>query len=433
MNIRPFVTLKWVFFVSRRFSSGVSRSRNGATSFLASLGIGFGVMALIVIVSVMNGFQLSYIDSILEISSYHIRASFTGEEDEARFTQYAESLSDIKVAVPFFEGQSLIATVNGNQSGALIRAVPPPITQTDGGFCKEAVLEDGSFDLRQKDSIVLGSSLARSLNVRVGDCVSLVAMSGAADVDLLREDRVFYVTGVFTCGYADINSSYAFVSIDAKTELFGANARAVYGIKLTDSNRDARVIARLQKAFPDAQFESWRSYNRSFFGALRVEKNMLMMLVFLIFVVVGINIYNGMRRMVYEKREEMCVLAALGGKKSAIQAVFLLQGLVTGFTGALGGVLGGLAVSVNVDALFMALSDVSYAFRYCAALIFSPATAGFIKQNMMYAVYAQIPARIVLGEVVAISLFGVLSSLVASIAASMRILRLPIAEVLRDE
>ena len=418
-------------FISNRFSKVDGKGRTAVTSTLSSLGICFGVMALTVVISVMNGFQMEFIDAIMEISSYHIRVSDVGNGQE--FESWCESNPMIVSAEPFYEAQGLMISTNGKESAALVRAVDAEVMERDAGFAREVHMVSGDFDLSDPDSIVLGNDLARTIGARVGGSVNIYALSGTTDVSLISQDRQFYVTGIFYSNYGDINSAYSFVSLEAGEKQFGSGARKIYGIKLKDSERDSIAISRISEAFPESSTQSWRSYNRTFFGALRIEKNMLMMLVFLIFVVVAINIYNGMRRMVYERREDISVLSALGGTRSQIQWVFIMKGFMTGLKGAVPGLMLGLLVTVNMEKVFLFLSKAQFWIQYFFMMIVNPVNADMVQENPMFSVYANIPARMVLSEIVAIFLFGILSSLVAAGIASRQILHLTVAEVLHDD
>ncbi len=428
--------LAWIFFVARRFANVDKSGRSSMTTRLASLGICFGVMTLIVVISVMNGFQMSFIDAIMEVSSYHVRVSNVPVEKTADFLEFCKNDERITSCTPFWEAQSLISGNDSKEAAALVRAVPENIFEIDAGFKREMNIVRGGFDLTSsggKYSIILGASLASQLGVRLGDTVNLFALSGGSDVELLSDKRIFTVTGIFHTGYADINSGYAFISLAAGKKYFGENERLLYGIKLSDSSRSGRVIQSLQTAFPESSEEGWESYNRSFFGALRVEKNMLMLLVFLIFVVVCINIFNGMRRIVYERRTEISILSALGGKNSMIQSIFIFRGFLTGLYGAVPGLILGLLIAVNMGSIFSALSAVIYNVQYFFTLLCMPDAAQYIHENPMYLLYAKLPARIVMHEVLVITVFGIVSSLAASWLASSSILQLKAAEVLHDE
>ena len=339
-------SLRWISFVSKRFASVDRKGRAAVTSFLATLGICVGVMTLIVVISVMNGFQMSFIDSIMEISSYHLRVSGIKREDAADFQIKCLDNPEIRSASPFMEAQSLMIGKNGRQSAALIRAIPSNLLETDEGFKREAKVWSGDFDLSEGESIVLGTELARKLGVRPGNTVELFALSGGNDVNLISSERVFKVTGIFRSGYSDINASYAFVNLEDGFKYFGKDSPLLYGIKLYDTNSDSKSALHLENQFEGINCESWKEFNRSFFGTLKIEKNMLFMLVLIIFVVVAVNIFNGMRRRVYERREEISVLMAFGGNKQAIQSIFIMQGFLTGVKGAVPGLILGLLLSV---------------------------------------------------------------------------------------
>lgn len=426
--------MNWIFFVSRRFAKVDRSGRSAVTGFLASLSICFGVMTLIVTVSVMNGFQMGFIDSIMEISSAHIRVTAPQDFDQQAFEQqcFRPELGVVAVE-PMYEAQSLLASSTGRQAASLIRAVSPDIIYTDAGFNREVKMISGEFDVSRPGYIVLGSQLARQLGLRVGSTVNMLALSGGSDVDLISDNRVFVVSGIFSCGYAEINNSYSFISLDAGQQFFGKDATKLFALKLADSEKDMQVIYQLEKALPGLQTESWRSYNRSFFGALKVEKNLLMMLVFMIFVVVGVNIFNGMRRMVFERRSEIAVLSALGGRKRQVQLIFILRGLLTGLGGAIPGLLLGMLLCVQMDVIFSLIAKMSYWIQYLFTMATNPAMAMFVRENTMYQVYASIPARMFPAEITFITIFGVFSALAASWVASRKVLAMTLSEVLHDE
>ncbi len=432
----------WVHFVSRRFSRVDRKGSSAITTRLASLGICFGVMTLITVISVMNGFQRSFIDAILEVSSYHIRISnldnIAGNnafenDGRAQLDLFLENEKTVVNFFPFYEAQSLVLGRNGNETAALIRALPPEIYGSDQGLKKELEILGGNFDLSSPDTIVIGSEMARKLGARLGSKINLYALSGGNDVDLFSSDRIFTVTGIFHTGYSEINAAYAFVSLESGKKYFGKNAALTYGVKISNPDSSARIAEKIKRNFPELEVQPWRDYNSSFFGALRVEKNMLMLLVFLIFVVVAINIFNGMRRMVYERKEEISVFSAFGAKPSKIQSIFVMQGFLTGVYGAVPGLALGLLLSVNMKNIFTALSKITYFLNLFFTMIFSPENADFVRENMMFRVYSNIPPRIFAGEVLLITVFGIFSSLLASLAASRSVLKLSVAEVMRDE
>jgi lipoprotein-releasing system permease protein len=419
----------WLFFVAGRFGSVDSRGRSALTSLLSSLGIAFGVMALIVILSVMNGFQMGYIESILEVSSFHVRLSGSRGDIEK-----IAALPGVRSVYEFGEAQTLMQGRYDQQQGVLLRSIPDDIMQRDGGFASCVKMESGAFSIDSPRTVVIGYELARMLAVKPGDRVSLVAVSGDSSTDLFPENADLTVTGLFKTGYYEIDSTFSFVSLGTGRALTGNPARIQAAVKLSDTSRDAPFIASLARDFPLVSAESWRAYNRAFFGALRVEKNMLLFLVVLIFVVVTVNIYNGMRRAVYERREEISVLAALGGEPSRIRYIFLANGLAIGLSGGILGLLAGLLVSVRINSVFVIAEDIVNGFNAFVSALFCLAPESvFTLFSPEYFYMDEVPVRILFPEVLFIFLFGVLSAAAASYFASRTITKMKSAEVLRYE
>lgn len=433
-----FNSLRWISVVSRRFARVDRKGRSAVTSVLATLGICFGVMTLTVVMSVMNGFQMSFIDSILEVSSYHLRVINVAPEQENALKAACETEKRIRVCVPFYEAQALMTGEKGGAVAVNVRAADESIYYKDEGFKKELRMISGSFDFSETDSIILGSTLARNLGVRTGDTVNLLVMSGGSDVDLFSSDRLFTVRGIFTTGYAEINSACAFTGTAAAEKYFGASAKKIWGIKIKNYDKDLGVVASLKKQLglsesSKTQIQSWRSFNKTFFGALRIEKNMLLLLVALIFVVVAINIYNGMRRLVFERRTEIAVLSALGARKGGIKSIFIMRGFIMGTVGALTGVVLGIIISLNTDVVFTLAAKLMYGIQYLITALTDRQNLQYVQINSSYNLYASIPARLFPGEVTAITLFGVFSPLIASWAASRNVLKLTVSEVLHNE
>jgi lipoprotein-releasing system permease protein len=429
MNIKK--NISWIYFVSKRFSAVDSKGKGGVTSILSALGICFGVLTLIVTMAVMNGFQSGFINSILEISSFHVRVNPENIESVEPLIAHLSSSPEVQSVVPFFEAQSLVTGKGGRQQGALLRFIPSSMLSLDTGFASEINLLSGSFDLSGK-KIVIGSALAKNLGVHLGDSVNLFALSGDGNVDLFSSDRVFEVSGIFYCDYNEINQTFAFMSLEEGYSIFGETQIPTIGVKLHNSQRDAFFINQI-KDLKEGSVDSWRNYNRSFFGALRMEKNVLLLLVCLVFVVVGVNIYNSMRRMVFERKEDISVLTALGGSKKSVQSIFIFKGFLIGIGGAIPGLLAGLVISLNMDVVFLIISKIAYWGQYVITLITSPGMIDYVTENSMFQFYARIPAKPFVGETVFITLFGIFSAVIAAYMASKKILKMQVAEVLRYE
>ena len=424
---------RWISAVSRRFARVDRKGRSAVTSTLATLGICFGVMTLTVVMSVMNGFQMSFIDAILEVSSYHLRAVEVPAEEENALLEACKADKHVLSCHPFDEAQALMTGEKGGALAVNVRAAGEEIYSEDQGFRRELKMLSGRFEFPQADSIVLGSTLARNLGVRIGSTVNLLVMSGGSDVELFSFFFLFFVTGIFTTGYSEINSGYAFVGTEAAEKYFGSSAKKIWGIKLKSYDDDLRAVTSLKKKLPALNIMSWRSFNRTFFGALRIEKNMLLLLVALIFVVVAINIYNGMRRLVFERRTEIAVLSALGAKKRGIKSIFIMRGFIMGTVGALAGVALGILISLNTDLVFTAAAKLMYGIQYLITALTDRQNLQYVQVNSSYTLYASIPARVFPGEVTAITLFGIFSPLIASWAASRNVLKMTVSEVLHNE
>ena len=423
---------KWIYFVSRRISKVDRSGRTAVTSNLASVGVCFGVMGLIVVMSVMNGFQRSFIDSIMEISSYHLRAgNLESQSQIEEFSDYCKKSKAVECAYPFCESQSLITGPRGNYTASMIREIDYEASLDDKNFIKELKLYSGRYDLSQENFIVVGSGLATALRLKVGSEVTLFSLSTSTDEGLLSNSKEYIVKGIFHCGYSDINSSYAFIPLSNEKKQNPSSL--VFGVKLKNSSSDSYFASQVKNTFSNISCLSWREYNRSFFGALRMEKNVLFLLVFLIFVVVFINIYNGMKKLIYERREDIATLSALGGTKKEINFLFSFQGFMTGFKGSLPGLILSIIICRNMKSIFIFLSKAQYFIQYALYSIFSPDNVFYLSENPMYEVYASIPARMDLKEVVFIFLFGIFSAFFAAFLASRDVLKLTISEVLRNE
>ncbi|MDE7290529.1 MAG: ABC transporter permease [Treponemataceae bacterium] len=430
---------RWIYFVAKRFSLVDLKGAEAFTSKLSTLGICFGVMTLIIVISVMNGFQREFIDAIMEISSYNVRAENLGAKEREVFEKFAVDENGIECTVAFTESESLLVSADGRQSAALVRAIETDVMEKDSGFAREAKIVRGAFDLRSAAfsesgealaPCVLGITLARSLDVRVGEEVNFYATdSGDSLLEAFSRPQKFFVAGIFRTGYSDINSSYAFVALPSQTENV---ENLIYGIKTKNSASESALAKKIRLEFPDAKISLWKEYNRSFFGALRIEKNMLMLLVVLIFVVVAINIFNSMRRIVFERRFEISTMSALGAKISSVKNIFVMRGFLIGLRGAIAGLVLGLFFCVNIKSVFTIMSSALFYTQYFFVLIFSPQNAAALSENPMFAVYANIPARMYAHEIIFITLFGIFSAAFSAWAASREILNTSISEVLNE-
>jgi lipoprotein-releasing system permease protein len=443
-------TVKWIGFVAARY---VSRSRrNSPSPLLAILGIATGVLALIVILAVMNGFQLGFIESILEISSYHLRLESFAPENLAALRDRIQAVPEISAAVPFREFQGLIRMGRGDQQAALIRGLPPGALQLDAAMGNKLEFESGSFDISGDHSILLGSELARHLSVRRGDEVSLFsiadlfsaapASSGPEEGETGALMDTFTVSGIFRTGFYEYDLSWGFINIETAEKISGSDL--ILGIKVKNRWQDRHILALIPKLLQgmpgteNIKLSSWRDYNRAFFGALRTEKLFMFLLVGLIFIVVGLNIFQAQRRSVLERREEIGLLRAVGAVSAAVRLIFVWDGAIIGFAGTAAGLCLGLLIASRISGFFTLLEGLVNFFIGIANLFSGLFGSGGAAGNFSFfspAVFyiKEIPSRIIPREVFLICMFGFLSALLAAWFASGKAARTGPAEVLRDE
>ncbi|MDR2631101.1 MAG: ABC transporter permease [Spirochaetaceae bacterium] len=434
-------SFQWIGFVAARYISKKRKEKSNSSMILSALGIFIGVLALTVILAVMNGFQLGFIESILEISSFHIRLE-SFPVGETNRLMGAAAIPGITVILPFLELTGIIRGNWGGQQVAAVRGLPPDALERDAGMARKIDLVRGSFDITGSDSILLGIELARRLDVDVGDELSLLSVSGIFPEDASPEDSVFTVEGIFRTEFYEYDLGWAFINLDKAVALAGKDTLSL-GIKLKNRWQDQRISGRLRELpeIKDAGYtiKSWRDYNRAFFGALRTEKLLMFVLVGLIFIVVGLNIFQAQRKAVLERREEIGLLRAVGGSDRAVRLIFVWDGFFIGLTGAGLGTLLGLLLAGNIGIFFTVLETVVNGvirlFNGIASLFGSgiPGDEGFAFFSPKIFYIKEIPSRIIPQEVLLIFMFGFLSAVLAAWFASRKISLTRPAEVLRYE
>ena len=429
----------WIWFVASRY---IFKGR-GSSPVLSILGIAVGVLALIVIIAVMNGFQLGFIESILEISSYHLRLESVPENNIAEAQELILSAPGIRAAVPFKEFQALARGRRSGQQAVMVRGLPENTLEIDSAMENRLDFEAGYFDISRSGSVLLGSELARRLGLGLGDEVYMFSISGI----LSAEDEGggienFIITGIFRTGYYEYDCTWAFINIKDDNSLL-ADSSAKIGIKIANRFHDKQSLEHVKKKLSTAPyyekiiFSSWRDYNRSFFGALRTEKLFMFILVGLIFIVVGLNIFQSQRRSVLQRREEIGLLRAIGGSETAVRLVFICDGAMIGFTGASAGLVLGLIIASNIPQFFLLIETIVNAFIYVINIPGSFFNAGMTGDFSVFspAIFYidEIPSRILPQEIIIIFMFGFLSALAAAWFASRKAARIQPAEVLRYE
>ncbi len=434
--------------LARRYFHGRRQGAGNAATTFSILGIAVGVMTLTVILAVMNGFQLGFIESIVEISSYHLQVQpgrkAAAEALSPRIIGDLRAVRGVTAVVPFVQRQALIEGVFQRPRVCLLRAVPPDLFDLDPVQAGMLAPVSGAFDLAGRGGppgIVLGAELAAALGARVGEAVTLVSYAaGPGGRPVARRDS-FELTGTFRTGYYDFDSGLAFISLHAADALYGGGLSLprTWGIKIANRFDDAGPLRAISTLLQGSGYtaESWRVYNRSFFDALAVEKMMMMLLVGLIFIVVGFNVFHSLRRSVHERMEEIAVLKAVGVPPRRIQSTFILQGLFIGVTGAAAGLAAGLLLAMNVNEVFTGVERAVNALVFAVrtlALSMSPAGGEGFEIFSPTAFYlTRVPSHVFLREAFLVSFFAVSSCVAAAAAASRAVLRFRPAEVLRYE
>ena len=425
--MRPF----WIFYVARRFLSAKRQSGRAAPSVLSIVGIATGVVALTVVLSVMNGFQIGFIEDILEINSFHVRLAPSRVLTDSEL-QTIRQLEEVRSVLPFFDVQALLGAAYGGNEPCQIRVISETAQHLDPELFAHLNIIDGEFDPERTNSILLGAELAGQIGVVAGMPVSVFSLAGKSFSSLFPEQIEFIVSGIFRSGYYDFDSGMAFVSQSAAGEILGPGQNQLYGIKLHDRYRDKYTSGKISGLLQLEKDEItiWRDYNRAFFNALRIEKLAMTILLSLIFVVTGFNIYHSLKRSVYEKREEIAVLRSIGAKPSAVVGIFLVDGVLIGATGGGIGLLVGLLVASRINEVFrIAESFINGVMNFGRSVtdgyveIFSPA----------YFYLSEVPIRILFGEVLAIFLFAVISAAGASFFASRKVGEIQPVQVFRYE
>lgn len=396
-----------VAFLAFRYLRSRRRHRGVGAPLLSLIGLAVGVLALNAVLAVMNGFQLTFIESLLELSSSHLRwtppEGVSAVEAETRL----RAVPGVRAVVPTTEGQTLVASAWGGRRGAVLRGFPADALERDPGFALHLGLLEGAR-MPGPGQVLLGSELARALGVLAGDQVELTALTGPS-FSLLKPRLIpMTVQGVFSTGYYEIDAGWVLASLEDTRASFSGPSDFFYALKLEDGNTDQSQAAALARLLdrPPNEFTTWRDYNSAFFGALRTEKAVMMVLVGLIFFVVGVNIYFSQKRAVAEHREDLALWSAVGVRPRRLRLVFALEGLSVGAAAAAAGTILGLAAAWGFGSLDLLSSEAFYL----------PA----------------LPARVLVHEVVLIALACMASSTAAAWLASGGVTRIPVAEVLKS-
>lgn len=400
-----------------------AKRRNHFISFISLIsmcGIGLGVAALIVVLSVMNGFQQELRSRILGVAS-HVQLS--GADGElANWQQVAQQASghpDVMAAAPFISAQGLLS-YDQVVRGSVVRGVLPEQEDKVADFNQHmrggsmSVLRPGEF------GIVLGAELAQALQVFVGDKVTLIAPQGlVTPAAVLPRLKQFEVVGIFQVGMYEYDSGMALIHLQDAQALYRMEDR-VSGVRLKIADlfqapRVARELTRLVEA--DVFISDWTRSHANFFRAVAIEKTMMFVILSLIVAVAAFNIVSTLVMAVTDKESDIAILRTLGAAPRSIMTVFIIQGALIGFAGLLGGVALGLALANNLDVVVPALE------RVLGVQLWS--------KEVYY--ITDLPSQVLWSDVTTIIGLSFVLTLAATLYPSWRAARVNPAEALRYE
>ena len=224
------------------------------------------------------------------------------------------------------------------------------------------------------------------------------------------------------------------MDLETSSLLFGDSSPYFANVKLDNENKDLGYITEITKRNNNIKALSWREYNRAFFGALKIEKNVMMLLIVLIFLVVGVNIYNGMRRSIYERKEDIAVLLSMGAKPNEIKRIFVLSGFMTGLFGSCFGLVMGLLLSLNINKIFSLIENiVTLIMSVVSILLENMQGDNFAIFDTSYFYMDKVPCKLFFLEIFFVFLFGLCSATFAALIATKKMTEIQPAEILRYE
>lgn len=333
-----------------------AKRRNGFISFISlssMLGIGLGVAALITIMSIMNGFQSELRDRILGMTAH-----MTLSESNDRLGQW-QPLYDLVKTIPEVVGAAPNITEQGmltndeRVKGVMVRGILPEVELEVTDVDSKMIVGKLS-DLKAKEySVILGAELALSLGVSIGDKVTLLASQGSVSpMGIMPRIKRFTVVGLFKAGMFEYDSGLALIHLEDAKKIFKYADEEVGVLQLKLQNMfDLQTVraAVAQKTETTLYMRDWTQQHANFFKAIEMEKRMMFVVLTLIIMVAAFNIVSTMVMVVTDKQKDIAVLRTIGASPASIQRIFIVQGLIIGIVGSILGLLGGIALALNID------------------------------------------------------------------------------------
>ena len=402
--------------------AGRAGRRNGFISFISGvsmLGIALGVAALIIVLSVMNGFQKEVRDRMLSVIP-HVEvfdAQGSGLPDWRATAAQARTDARVVGAAPYVSTQALVGR-GDEMRGSIVRGIEPAeegqVTDIGRTHAQTlALLKPGEWN------VVLGAELARLLRARVGDKVTLVAPGGqVTPAGVVPRLKQVTLVGTFEAGHYEYDSALALLHIEDAQRLFQLSGPTGVQLRLADVHSARTVAADLTvKMAGDVLVRDWTRTNRNWFDAVQIEKRLMFIILTLIVAVAAFNLVSTLVMTVTDKRADIAILRTLGASPGSIMGVFMVQGATSGIIGTFGGCALGLLVAFNVDVIVPAIEQ-------ALGMAFLPGSIYVI---------SRMPSEPMAADIVPVLVISLLLSFVATIYPSWRASRVNPAEALRYE
>lgn len=353
---------RYELFIGLRYMK--SKRKNAFVSLITMIsivGVTVGVMALIIVLAVMNGFEEDLKSKILGTNS-HVVVLQVGKDGMSGYPEIMEKIKkDPRVvsATPFVLNQVMLTSQN-NVSGVVLRGIIPEeegrVTDITRNMVEGDIMalspKPGKPDQSEVYGIVIGRELSGSLGTYLGDPVNVVSPLGRiTPLGMVPKMTQFRVVGIFDSGLYEYDTGLAYISLPNAQKFFDMGDR-VTGIEIKLDNIYAAEDARnrIQKALgPDYWAKDWMQMNRNLFSALRLEKITMFIILSLIILVAALNIISTLTMVVMEKGKEIAILKSMGARRKSIMQIFMVEGLIIGFLGTTFGCLFGLVVALNLE------------------------------------------------------------------------------------
>jgi lipoprotein-releasing system permease protein len=413
--------LPFELFVGLRYTH--AKRRNHFISFISIVsmaGIALGVMALIVVLSVMNGFQEELRARILGVAA-HLEISGPGDRlaDWRGVLAQTRQNDEVEAGAPYVNTQGMLA--NGDMvRGAIIRGIAPDLESRVADFSRH--MKAGRLDDLKAGGfgIVLGAELARALNVFPGDKVVLLTPQGnITPAGVMPRIKQFTVVGIFEAGMFEYDSGLALIHLqDAQKLLRLGDDVSGVRLKLDDMLRAPFVTRALTRSLKgDFYLTDWTQSHANFFRAVAIEKRMMFLILLLIVAVAAFNIVSTLVMAVTDKQADIAILRTLGARPGSIMKIFIVQGAFIGVFGTLLGFVSGVLLALNLETVVPVIERI-------AGVDLFPADVYYI---------SKLPSKLVWSDVAIITGVSLLISLLATLYPSWRASRIQPAEALRYE